>query len=345
MSASLGTEVLVESVPVTGGRLSADAGQEVPERLTFTVPEWADGRSWVPDGPSHPLAHHGQYVDLDIHVVSSVSGVESVTRMGRFPVQDWSYDDVGGTVQVECVGLLQRPLDARFRVPEAPRSYDRFSSVLRRLTPAGIPVLVDPALVDRAVPQSFLWETDRLGAMYEVADAWPARLRVDQFGTLRVLPPAVGGEPVWTATDGERGTVVSVGRGGGRDAVANVVVARSSVTDDPARPPLQAVAEVTSGPLLPATYGEVVFFWSTPLAATYRDLLESATTILARKTVAAQTLVVSCAPDPRLELDDVAEVVTGRVTTTTLGASGASGVDGGFPSTTFFDSDVDGGGP
>lgn len=342
---------------MVSGRWSADASQDVPERLTFQVPEFAstpdrpDGFSWVPDGPSHPLAAFGQVVDVDIDVWSSVSAGDelappsSTTRLGRFVVQEWRHDDLAGVVDVECVGLLQRVKDARFRLPVTPKAGGTFASELRRLTPGGLPVLVDAGLADRAIPKSFAWQEDRLGALYEIADAWPARLRVDQFGQLRVLPP-LGGDPVAVVEflDGERGTVVSAPRAGSRDGVANVVVARSSQTDSPARAPLQAVAEVTSGPLAPASYGEVTFFWSSPLAATQSQLKASADSILARKTRPAVVRRITAVPDPRLELDDAVAVEVGRFTRTrVLAANAGPPVDGGVASTTSWPDTTDGG--
>lgn len=321
VSAWKGGTLLAAQVPIESGRLSVDSRQEVPERLTFTVPEWAPaieggpGRSWVPDSPDHPLAHFGQFVSVDIRVQSALQQTEWVTRLGRFVIQSWDHDDAAGLVQVECVGVLQRALDARFRTPESPRAEGTFESEFRRLVVAGVPVEVDPSLVDRPVPTSFQWPEDRLAALYDIADAWPARLRTDENGTVRLLPPlAEHPEPVLRLTDGERGTVISAPRSAGRDGIYNVVVGRSSATDDPAKAPLQAVREVLYGPLAPAEYGEAVRFWSSPLATTYDELAAAADTMLRNSVRPAISQRVTLAPDPRIELDDALELVRGRVT-------------------------------
>lgn len=306
-----GTDLLAESVPVTSGRLSVNGDQQVPERLTFTVPEWADGRSWVPEGFLDPLAHYGQYVDVDINVEAAVTGAVSTTRLGRFQIQSWAADD-DGLVSVECVGLLQRVLDARFRVPQVPRPNGTLVSEFRRLMVPGMPVVIDAGLVDRPCPQNFVWDDDRLGALYELADAWPARLRVDQFGALRVLPPLPSTPvPVLSWADGEGGTVIRAPRSGSRDGVHNVVVARSSGTDQPGRPPLQAVAVTGEHALRPDVYGEVVRFWSSPLATTTSMLQASADTLVAGANRRARPQVVRMVPDSRVELDDAARVTRG----------------------------------
>jgi hypothetical protein len=322
VSAWRGATSLAEEVPITAGRLTASADQDIPERLTFTVPEWAsttqhpNGFSWVPDGPRHPLSSMGQFVEVGINVWSSVTGGDpgappsSVTRLGRFQIQDWDHDDSTGSVQVECVGLLQRVADARFRTPMVPRPTGTLVSEFKRLMVSGVPVEFSAELVDRAVPQAFGWDEDRLGALMEIVEAWPARMRVDQNGTLQVLPPLSSQPtPVLTLTDGERGTLIGAPRAGGRDGVFNVVVARSSATDEPSRAPLQAVAEVVEGDLTPSVYGEVVRYWSSPLATSSGQLAAAARTILADSVRPAKVRVVTCAPDPRVELDDVLGLV------------------------------------
>lgn len=317
VSAWKGTALLAAPVPIVSGEYTTDATQEVPERVTFTVPEWAateqhpDGYSWVPDGPTHPLAHYGQFVEVDIHVWSTVTAADelaeptAIVRLGRFQVQDWEHDDLAGTVRVECVGLLQRVADARLRNAVAPHPSGTFTSEFRRLMVPGMPVQFDATVTDREIPKSFVWDEDRLAALYEIADAWPARLRVDQYGTLRVLPPLPDvPTPVLEWEDGVRGTLISAPTAGTRDGVYNVVVARSSATDDPARPPAQAVAVVARGPLRPAEYGEVTLFWSSPLATSLAQLQASADTILARRTRPAVVQRVAAVPDPRVEADD-----------------------------------------
>lgn len=311
-----GTTLLAADVPVVSGRLSANGGQEVPERLTFTVPEWADSRSWTPDGPAHPLGQFGQFVTAEIRVQSAVRQTEWITRLGRFVIQDWAQDDLDGSVRVECVGLLQRPLDARFRAPEVPRVDGTLASEFRRLMVPGVPVEIDLDLVDRPIAQSFQWQEDRLGALYDIADAWPARLRTDEHGVVRLLPPLPDVPvPVLTFTDGERGTVISAPRSGGRDGVYNVVVARTTRTDDPAKAPLQAVRQVTEGSLRPASYGEVVRYWSSPLVTTLEELDASAVTLLANSVRPAVAQRVELVPDPRVELDDPVELVRDGSTT------------------------------
>lgn len=316
-------DLLAPEIPILSGRLSAASRLRVPERVTFTVPEAStvDGRwfSWVPgDDPRHPLARFGQQVDLGIEVVSALTGTITHTRLGRFRVHEWSHDDVARTVSVTGHGLLIRAEEARFRVPQVPRAGGTLASEFRRLMVPGVPVYIDPALVDRACPRSFQWQQDRLAALYEIADAWPARLRTDQWGQAQLLPPLPAVPvPVLHLTDGHGGTVVSAPRTDTREGLDNVVVGTSSATDTTALDPIRAVAEVRTGPTRVTTdgtgYGESVRYWSSPLVTTQGQLQASVNTILADASRPAVVRTVQCAPDPRIELDDALAITRNEI--------------------------------
>jgi hypothetical protein len=304
-------------IPIVSGRLSAARSLQVPERLDFAVPELDRGTWWVPGAdPEHPLARYGQRIDVSIAVRSSISGPEALTRLGRYVVHSWKHDDVAGLVNVTCLGVLQRPAEDRFVVPESPRAGGTLASEFRRLMVPGIPVTIDPALVDRACPTSFQWPQDRLDALCEIAEAWPARILADQWGGLRLLPPLPAVPvPVLTLTDGHRGTVVSAPRSDTRDGAYNVVVGTSSVTDATAMDPLRAVAQVTTGPMAATDdgtgYGRVVRYWSSPLATTRATLQAAVNTMRDNAARPAVVRTVTHAPDPRVELDDAVAVVRG----------------------------------
>lgn len=304
-------DLLAEDIPVLNGRLYVDAALQVPERLTFTVPEFAAARSWVPDAIDHPLAHYGQIVDLDINVTSSVTREQWQTRIGRYQIQDWVHDDANGLVRIEALSLLQIALDDGFPQAPVPRVAGTLTSELRRLLPDGLGLTVSPSLANRPVPQTFQWSKNRLQCLYDIAAAWPARLRVDQYGTLQALPPlpAVASSPVITFTDGRRGTLVSAPQEGSRDNVYNAVYGTATATDDPARAPIVAVAQRTYGPTAVGTYRRVSTEYSTALATTQAQLqaaTEARLNTLLRPAVVQR---VVCAPDPRVEVDDVLQIV------------------------------------
>lgn len=311
-SAWRGGQLLAESIPLTSGRLTADVSLAVPERVSFTVPRW-DGRDWAPgEDVDHPLARYGQYVQLAIVMTSTLTGFEYETQLGRFYIQDWQYDSARGLVNVEALGVLQRAAEDRLPSPLAPRSGGTLVSEFRRLLPSGLAVAIDPSLTNRGCPRSMEWSEDRLAALYEIADAWPARLRTDQWGQVALLPtlPEVP-TPVVTLKDGKGGTVVGTARTDSRDQAYNRVVVRASNTDAPNKAPIQAVVDQATGPMrVGGPYGVVTKFWSSPLITTAVQARLSGTTMLANSLRPSRTIPVTLAPDPRLDLDDPVEVIS-----------------------------------
>lgn len=315
VSSWLNGALLADDVPVVDGRVSWASGQQVPERLSLTVPRFSPGWDWLPGvDTEHPLARFGQELWVDLVVTASRSR-EWVTRLGRFRVQSWESVDDDGAVQVECVGVLQRAADDRLPTPTAPAVLATFESEFRRLMPGGIPVVVDAAVVDRAVPTSFAWDEDRLAALYEIADAWPARVLTDADGVVQVLPP-LGEVPdvVLTLTDGEGGVVMAAPQEDTRDGAYNAVVARAADTDGVDRSGVWAEAQVTTGPFAVSRYGVVRRFFASPLITTTSQALASARTILADAQRPSRTIRVQMPPDPRPEIGDGVSVTRGGVT-------------------------------
>lgn len=309
-------------IPIVSGRLSAARSLPVPERLRFVVPEMDHGTSWVPDAPDHPLARYGQAIDLSIAVRSALNGDETLTRLGRYRVADWHHDDVRGLVEVSCLGVLKRAAEDRFAAPEAPRSGGTLFSEFRRLMVPGVSVSIDPTLVDRLCPASFQWPLDRLDALQEIAEAIPARILMDQFGGVRLLPPLPEvPTPTLTLIAGDGGTVVSAPRSDSREDAYNVFVGTSSATDSTALEPLRAVAAITTGPMAATDdgtgYGRVVRYWSSPLASTQGTLQAAVNALRDASARNAVVRPVTHAPDPRIELDDAIEVRSGPFETVT----------------------------
>jgi hypothetical protein len=311
LSSWLGGDLLADEIPIASGHVSVDVTQAVPETLTFTVPDKFEGFSWVPDAADHPLAKFGQQISVQVEVQSSVLETDWQVQIAWFQIQEWVHDEVAQSVEVTAVGLGQIAADAKFTAPQAPQTTDTFVSAFTRLLPTSLGVNFDPALADRALPQSFQWDQDRLGALYDIADAWPARLRVDEFGTVQVLPPLpLITTPQLVFTQGERGTLISAPQSDTRDQIYNVVVVQSSATDDPAMTPIQAVAQVTGGPFDPTgPYGAVVRYYSSPLVTTVVQCQSAAKQILRQSLLPAMTKDATIAPDPRIELDDTVKIV------------------------------------
>jgi hypothetical protein len=314
VSSWLGGELLAAQVPIESGRVTAKADQDVPEKLTFRVPRYAaqieggDVVDWRPGTNARaPLARFGQQVDLTIIVRSVATAEVWETRIGRYQILDWKDDD-GGTINVTAEGMLARPRDDKLTAVTAPTG--TLIAEVRRLLPAGMGASFDQALVDRPCPASMSWSEDRLGALQEIAAAWPALLRTDAWGQVRFNAPLPAvPTPVLTLTDGARGTLITAPRSDSRKDAFNVVVATSSASD---RADVFGVAEIASGPMsVNGPYGRVVKRWSSPLLDSKTTAVAAARTMLDNSTRPAQSVPVTLAPDPRIDLDDPVAVKRG----------------------------------
>lgn len=313
VSSWLGTTLLAADVPVLGGALAVQGSQMVPERVTLAIPVIADGRSWVPGSDTtHPLARYGQRLAIDINVTASRARSWR-SQLGWFQVQDWSQSADGATLDVECTGLLQRPSDDRLPAPSSPAAGSTFGSEFRRLMSGGVPVIIDPALVDRACPLSFAWSEDRLAALYDLAEAWPARILTGGDGVVRLLPPLPAAPvPVLTWTDGQGGVLMSAPASDTRDGVYTSVVVRSSATDAANRVAVSATS--TASGVYGEVYGPVRKFHSSPLITTFGEAQATADAMLAESLRPARQLKVTLPPDPRVELGDPVRTIWDGVT-------------------------------
>jgi len=289
----LGGTLLDGDIPVLSGRLTWDASNNVPDQLKMTVPRFDGRKDYLPSTPDAALARFGQQLDVTIRV----GGVD--VRMGRYLIVDWSSDE--SVIQVTAAGLLQIAVDARLLEPTSPRDDGTLRSEFIRLLPGQVSAQFAGGVVDRPIARSMSWDENRIDALWDIADAWPAVLRPDAWGQVIVKPPVqVSPFPVLSVSDGERGTLVSVPRSDTRDGAYNIIVARSSADGVDA----QAIAQVTSGPMGVSTYNPVPRFYSSPLLTTVDQCQATANAMRDEAGRRSSILKVTMAPDPRPELDD-----------------------------------------
>lgn len=306
-------------VPVKAGSVTWTTSQQVQGTLSLTVPRIGGvgqdegARDWTPLAPDSPLATMGQVLHVQVTVASLVSTDRWDIPLGRFLITQW---EVGATdIRVTGKSLLQRLEDDRLTSPTVPYSGGTLASELRRLVGGHMGVIVSDALANRPCP-SMSWGESRIDAAYEIADAWPARLREGPDGVLYVLPPvpAITERPETTLTDGEAGTVIGVTRQGSRAGIFNRIVARGQEQDDAGQPRFQAIIDQTTGPLRTSgPYGIVTKFFSSPLITSKQSALNSATTMLATSVRQKTTVPVTHAPNPTLTLDTPVELITANI--------------------------------
>lgn len=306
-------------VPVKAGSVTWTTSQQVQGTLSLTVPRIGaagqdeDSRDWTPLAPDSPLAAMGQVLHVQVTVASLVSADRWDIPLGRFLITQW---EVGATdIRITGKSLFQHLEDDRLTSPTAPYSGGTLASELRRLVGGHMGVIVSDALTNRPCP-SMSWGESRIDAVYEIADAWPARLREGPDGVLYVLPPipTITERPETILTDGEAGTVIGVTRQGSRAGIFNRIVARGQEQDDAGQPRFQAIVDQTTGPLRTSgPYGVITKFFSSPLITSKAAAFDSAVTMLATSVRQKTTVPVTHAPNPTLTLDTPVEVITANI--------------------------------
>jgi hypothetical protein len=306
-------------VPVKAGSVTWTTSQQVQGTLSLTVPRIGavsqdeGARDWTPLAPDSPLATMGQVLHVQVTVASLVSTDRWDIPLGRFLITQW---EVGATdIRITGKSLFQHLEDDRLTSPTVPYSGGTLASELRRLVGGHMGVIVSDALTNRPCP-SMSWGESRIDAIYEIADAWPARLREGPDGVLYVLPPvpAITEHPETTLTDGDAGTVIGVTRQGSRAGIFNRIVARGQEQDDAGQPRFQAIIDQTTGPLRTSgPYGIVTKFFSSPLITSKQAALNSATTMLATSVRQKTTVPVTHTPNPTLTLDTPVELITANI--------------------------------
>lgn len=302
----LGGDLIAADIPIADGSEERDRSLAVPESVRLTVPREERGTSWEPVDPTHPLAAYGQQLRIDYGV--DVGGHTEWINRGWFLITTTETSD--DTVTVNADGLLTLVDEAKFSAPFQPSSTDTLESVVKALVEPAL-TLVVTSLVDRAVPQGMQWDTDRLGALREVVNTWPADMRVTEDGYLAIEPLADPTTPVLALTDGVGGTVIRWQGNATRDGAFNVVVAQG---EDSAGAQVQGAAYDRSafspfrigGPFNPLP---VPYFYQSPLLTTVAQCRAAAeATLLRLRRTASRQLVVTMVPHPGLVPGDLITV-------------------------------------
>jgi hypothetical protein len=303
---TLAGQLLADDLPIISGQEEYDESLAVPERVTVSIPRIIDGVSYEPTGPTSPLAAEGQRLHVQLGVDVGAFGTEWFNR-GEFIITDAKAN--GDQVDVTAVGLLQLINEARFITPYTP--VGTIAGVLRNLIEPGLPLLIDSSLVDRATPGASAginYDEDRLGAFWEVIDAWPADVKVMPEGYVYVFPESDGTRD-WNLFSTNRedspfdqATIIRNQGSSTRDGVYNVVVARGQTADGgqvySAVYDTSASASRYGGPFNPFP---VPYFYSSPFMTDRQATLAAAQKIMRRwQRLSFRSYDVTCVPVPIL---------------------------------------------
>lgn len=301
-----------DEIPIAGGTATWDSTQEIPGAVEIELPKYApdsDGRvvdlTPTKDPGGSILNADGTQLAVSYHVGLPGKDRETI-GLGTFRVEDWNESD-DGTIGLSTAGLEALIAESRLLDPVKSVPGNSYQTIATRLVADLLPleITADPARISGK--QSF--EDERLTALTELVTAWPARKYVDDSGVLVIAAPYDDAtDPVVaTLTDGKDGTVVKRPRSGTRDGVYNAVKASGETSGTTA--PVSAVAYLSEGPRRwNGPYGNVPYFYSSPLLTTKAQCRAAAKTRLTNLQVLAEPVTITCAPDPRYQTGDVIEL-------------------------------------
>lgn len=301
-----GGEPVLDAVAIESGSLDEDASNDVPASVRVSIPRYVYEDEAVIDvfGPGSPINAEGTRIGISYTVGLPGAGRE-VLDLGWFRITEWSEGD--GLLELTATGLQSVIQEARLLQPVQTAPGSSYAAVATALVENLLPLRI---VAQNATSDARTYDEDRLAALRDLIGTWPARAYIDPAGVLTIAQPYDDAtDPVaLTLTDGEGGTVVKAPRSGTRDGVYNAVKVTGEASGEDVAP-VSAVAYLTTGPRRwNGPYGNVPYFYSSPLITTPEEAQAAALTRLANLQVIANPVTIETAPDPRIETGDLIEL-------------------------------------
>ena len=303
-------------IPHADASITWTAGSLITGQLKFEAPK---ASAWYrelplavryvnhgsdPDDPavtSDPIGADGQRVRVKYGIRRPGGRDVAWVQLGWFRIDTAKPD--GAMVQVSAPDVMDPVQRARFPVPQVlDKTWFSYRNSLDVLLYPLVPFVV-VGVPDRALTVTKSWERERLDAVQELLDSWPARGRLDESGTLVIEPtnsvPEIGPE-IRTGVDGNASSIEPIAN---PDAGFNACVA---IGRDANGQDIQGIAYLTEGPRRwDGPYGRNPGFYASDMLTTAAQCRDVARATLERwQTRQAETWSVLMAPDPRLELGD-----------------------------------------
>lgn len=319
-------EVVAEHLLLSSWGIDWDASRQVQGQATFTVAD--------PDGVLAPWAFDDALAPggarLQVTWVSGISGLEVPIGWYRIrkadPNETWRIQKDadgapvwvpggGGRVVVNADDLTCIPSELD-RLDAEPVIESTCLDEVVRLLAGVIPVEVDPAVTDRAVPASLVYDEGRMDAVEDHLQRVEAVHRMGPGGELEVLP-AAGLDSGWTIEGGDEGVLIGLKRSMTDKGVYNAAISTAQPVGGDDAVQLVGRAYLQSGPVRwgPDTpFGRVPIFHQSP-ATSQAGVTSDAQTLLANRQISGEVeLSVSCLFHPGLQTQDRVTLVQPSLT-------------------------------
>lgn len=302
---------LVDTLPVVAGTVRGTSRSVDRWAGEVLLPVTIGADDLIPRSPTHPLSGFAGY-SVRVWAGAVVDGVELLVDVARLWVWGARLERSSTSVEltVELVGPASYAQQAAGREHTATAG-ESCQAMIRRLLLDAVPH--DPAVFDSttpdAPPDGYSSDADVWSTVQDLAARAGVAVYFDAAGDLIIRDPlpAVAGptERRLAATVNVTGYTVAVGR----DLVANEVQARFRGTDN--ETDIVGVAQITTGPLaVSGPAGRIVDTVDVDLVAGSQARADRyARAVLRAQQAAWLTVEVEHVPDPRIEPDDVVELV------------------------------------
>lgn len=219
------------------------------------------------------LIHRNLYIPLAMQNIAGNDVEETWSLVGTPP--QWVYGS--GHISLQLQDTTIRLQGAQFMTQESVPAGATCLSEIRRLCTGFIDVVVDPAVVDKSVPASVVYQQDRLGAVMNLVNALKAEARTGPGGQLEVYLPTT--TSAWEFYGGQEGGLITYTRSQRIQDFPNAAVSTST---DANGAPLYGYAVQTAGEgFFDGPHGRWPVFHGANLVNTQNSVSADAATTLA----------------------------------------------------------------
>jgi len=255
--------------------------------------------------------------------------------MGVFDIDRETLAEGGGTLSVTAPDKWVRIVRAKFLKPESAVKgtlvVDEIVRLIRGALGSAEPVNV--TATSTAKVGAVVYEKDRDQEIIKHANGIGAWVFFDRNGVATVADiPTVGGVADWLVDASETGVLTSLDRERSRTSTCNIVVVTSSAAagaafpvqyvwdNDPKSPTYAGPGTGASATPPPAgsagPFGQVPYFYDTPLPLTVNGARAAGRTVLARTVGLASQVSMGQVPNPALDAFDTLDVMPPRASST-----------------------------